>query len=95
MLFPGVEFPVNLSRRDHHELQSSAPAPSDVENHRVVVDEVDFFANKSRLAGEDHDDDASKTNRISVKKENSPPRLDLDVNVSTLIQLYLFSLFFH
>lgn len=86
MLFPGVEFPVNLSRRDHHELQSSAPAPSDVENHRVVVDEVDFFANKSRLAGEDHDDnhhdddDASKTNRISVKKENSPPRLDLDVN---------------
>nr|XP_023925138.1 probable WRKY transcription factor 31 isoform X1 [Quercus suber]XP_023925139.1 probable WRKY transcription factor 31 isoform X2 [Quercus suber] len=87
-------FPVNLGRRDYHHHEPAAAAssspPSDhVETRRAVVDEVDFFAKKPRLASEDadhhdRDDDAPKTNRVSVKKENSlgeaPSRPDLDVN---------------
>ena len=104
-------FPVNLGSRDyhhqHHEPAAAAAAsspPSDhVETRRAVVDEVDFFAKKPRLASEDadhhdRDDDASKTNRVSVKKENSlgeaPSRPDLDVNVSSLIYFYFFFFFF-
>ena len=101
-------FPVNLGRRDYHHQHHHEPAaaaaasspPSDhVETRRAVVDEVDFFAKKPRLASEDadhhdRDDDASKTNRVSVKKENSlgeaPSRPDLDVNVSSLIYFHFF-----
>ena len=105
-------FPVNLGRRDYHHQHHHEPAaaaaasspPSDhVETRRAVVDEVDFFAKKPRLASEDadhhdRDDDASKTNRVSVKKENSlgeaPSRPDLDVNVSSLIYFHFFLLLF-
>lgn len=101
-------FPVNLGRRDYHHQHHHEPAaaaaasspPSDhVETRRAVVDEVDFFAKKPRLASEDadhhdRDDDASKTNRVSVKKENSlgeaPSRPDLDVNVCSLIYFHFF-----
>lgn len=97
-------FPVNLGRRDyhhhHHEPAAASSPPSDhVETRRAVVDEVDFFAKKPRLASEDadhhdRDDDASKTNKVSVKKENSlgeaPSRPDLDVNVSSLIYFHFF-----
>lgn len=88
-MFPaGIQFPVSIDTRNEH----AAPAPSD--ENRVVVGEVDFFADKSsRLAGHDdqddrHDVDDSKT--VHVKKENShgeaapTPRPDFDVNVSKL-----------
>lgn len=81
MIFPGIQFPVTLGRRDEH----AAPPPSD--DNRVTVGEVDFFADKGRSAGhDDHDDNihGSKTLRVSVKKENShgeeAPRPGLDVN---------------
>ncbi|KAG6639044.1 hypothetical protein I3843_10G071000 [Carya illinoinensis] len=79
-MFPtGIQFPVSLDRRDEH----AAPALSD--ENRVVVGEVDFFADKSRLAGHDHDDRDVDDSQSVVKKENShgeaaPRRPDLDVN---------------
>ncbi|KAJ7946318.1 WRKY transcription factor [Quillaja saponaria] len=61
-MFPGVEFPVNLSRRDLHDR-----LPSD-DNHRVVVGEVDFFSDRNK-SGPSAADNGVKNN-ITVKKEN-------------------------
>lgn len=91
-MFPGIHFPVALGRGD----EQAAPQPSD--ENRAVVDEVDFFADKNRLAR--HEDDAhddSKTMRVlSVKKENphgeGASRPDLDVNVRTPIRFSYVSL---
>ncbi|KAF8414121.1 hypothetical protein HHK36_002120 [Tetracentron sinense] len=65
----GIEFPVNLSCRDDHQVSS--------DEKRVVVDEMDFFSDKNRF----HD---PKSASIDVKKEDShgapAPKFDFDVN---------------
>ncbi|KAG5516433.1 hypothetical protein RHGRI_037221 [Rhododendron griersonianum] len=71
----GNMFPVNLNRRE----EQAAPHPSDAENHRTVVGEVDFFSDHKKRSDDRMDN--SKTS-ITVKKEIShetAPRNDLDV----------------
>ncbi|KAG2688358.1 hypothetical protein I3843_09G093500 [Carya illinoinensis] len=75
-MFPGIQFPVPLDRRE----EQTTPPPSD--ENRFFVDEVDFFADKSRSGFQKDDVDDSKA---IVKKENfhgeaAPRRPDLDVN---------------
>uniref|UniRef100_A0A5B7B8T3 Putative WRKY family transcription factor n=1 Tax=Davidia involucrata TaxID=16924 RepID=A0A5B7B8T3_DAVIN len=63
IMFPGIEFQVNHNRRE----DQGAPLSSD--SHRMVVDEVDFFSDRSK--SNDHHIDSKTATSISVKKENS------------------------
>ncbi|KAI8525083.1 hypothetical protein RHMOL_Rhmol13G0200300 [Rhododendron molle] len=71
----GNMFPVNLNRRE----EQAVPHPSDAENHRTVVGEVDFFSDHKKRSDDRMDN--SKTS-ITVKKEiahETAPRNDLDI----------------
>ncbi|OVA03405.1 DNA-binding WRKY [Macleaya cordata] len=76
-LSPAIEFSMNINSRD----DQIALQPSD--EKRVVVDEMDFFSDKTRL----QDLNRNKTSSsIDVKKEDlngggaAPRRFDMDVN---------------
>ncbi|XP_009358665.2 probable WRKY transcription factor 31 [Pyrus x bretschneideri] len=75
-MFPGMEFPVKLGRREEQD----ASQPSN-DNNRMVVDEVDFFSDrKNKLntnSTDDHHQDSKSNGAVSVKKENWT---GLDVN---------------
>lgn len=75
-MFPGMEFPVKLGRREEQD----ASQPSN-DNNRKVVDEVDFFSDrKNKLntnSTDDHRQDSKSNGAVSVKKENWT---GLDVN---------------
>ncbi|XP_068321667.1 probable WRKY transcription factor 31 [Pyrus communis] len=75
-MFPGMEFPVKLGRREEQD----ASQPSS-DNNRMVVDEVDFFSDrKNKLntnSTDDHHQDSKSNGAVSVKKEHWT---GLDVN---------------
>ena len=72
---------MNLSRTDHNVADPSPP--SDHNNNRVVVGEVDFFSDRNKSSSpalDDRDHPQHVKNKIS--RDGSPPKFNLDVNVS-------------
>ncbi|GAV73212.1 WRKY domain-containing protein [Cephalotus follicularis] len=80
------QFPVG---RDQEHATAVPSSPSD--DHRVAVDEVDFFKDKPNRVVVDDD---SKADKVNIKKENShgdhrvPPRTSLD-DVNTGLHLLI------
>ncbi|OAY35106.1 probable WRKY transcription factor 31 isoform X2 [Manihot esculenta] len=75
---PTIQFPVNLNSttlHNHDDDDDDVSLPSD-DNKRMVIDEMDFFAEKQ------HDDDVKNSNSLShdFKDPKSPTRLEFDVN---------------
>lgn len=80
-------FPVSLGGSCDNTKQSQ---PSDEQQHRVVMDEVDFFRSaekRDRVSSDEQNVIADETHRVHVKRENS--RVDdhdnrsTDINVSS------------
>lgn len=87
-------FPVSLGgSRDEARHDQITP----LDDHRVVVDEVDFFSEKrDRVSRENINDEEDEASKVHVKKENSRVEdndRSRDVNVS-IIYLFYFLLFF-
>lgn len=78
-------FPVSLGA-SREEARHDQITPLD--EHRVVVDEVDFFSEKrDRVSRENiNEEDDDKANKVHVKMENSRVEdNDRDVNVSIIL----------
>uniref|UniRef100_A0A1J3CQF9 Putative WRKY transcription factor 42 n=1 Tax=Noccaea caerulescens TaxID=107243 RepID=A0A1J3CQF9_NOCCA len=80
-------FPVSLGGSCDNTKQSQ---PSDEQQHRVVMDEVDFFRSaekRDRVSSDEQNVIADETHRVHVKRENS--RVDDRDNRSTDINIGL------
>uniref|UniRef100_A0A1J3JBI7 Putative WRKY transcription factor 42 n=2 Tax=Noccaea caerulescens TaxID=107243 RepID=A0A1J3JBI7_NOCCA len=80
-------FPVSLGGSCDNTKQSQ---PSDEQQHRVVMDEVDFFRSaekRDRVSSDEQNVIADETHRVHVKRENS--RVDDHDNRSTDINIGL------
>jgi len=74
---PTIQFPLNLNC-SHHDKDS--PPPSD--DKWMVIDEMDFFAEKS------HDNEAFSTDK---KVLDCPTSLEFNVNVTYVVDPYKFN----